>query len=121
MPADTIDITDTVEKMRLTFVEWGVGFVYGQEIAIPGMEWLALPVVSDIDKAIIRMVIEHLSKSVVMGGFFGNTALRKPAEAMDYVAAVNAVDQLSATATDDEYEKLTRAKMDAFRIAVSVT
>lgn len=110
-----------VEKSRQTFVEWGVLYLYGLEVAIPGMEWVALPIISTIDKAIIRAVLDSISKSMVMGAFFLNTAVRKASEAQDYVDAVNAKNSLPEDVSDEEYEKFERAEMAAFVAFATVT
>lgn len=119
--SDTIDITDLVEKTRSTFVDWAVLYVYGLEIAIPGMEWVALPILREIDQAIIRAVIDALSKSVVMMSFFMNTAIRKASQAKDYVDAVNAKNNLPPTASAEEYKKAEQNEIVLFRNFVMVT
>ena len=120
-PTGTIDITDTVEKLRQAWVDWGVAYVFGLEVAIPGWEWVALPIIADIDKAIIRAVLDSLSKSAEMGIFFLNTAIRKASQAKDFTDAVKAKNDLPTTATDEEYKKAEAAQMLAFRNFVMVS
>ncbi len=115
-----IDVTDIVEKARSTFVEWAVLYIFGLEVAIPGMEWVALPIVSTIDKEIIRLILTELSKSAVMGAFFLNTAIRKASEAADYVSAVDAKNSLPDDVSDEDYEKAERDEMAAFVLFATV-
>ncbi len=117
----TVDITNVVESMRSSFVTWAVAYVYGAEIAIPGMEWVALPVISDIDKEMIKVILDLLTKSVIMEAFFINTAVRKASQAADYIDTINAKKNLPTTATQEEYENAEKAEMAAFRNFVMVT
>lgn len=122
LATSTIDITDTVEKMRSAFVDWAVAFIYAEELAIPGLgPIIALPIIGDIDRLIIRMIVESLSKHVVMEAFFMNTAIRKAAQAGDFVDAANALGSAPKDISDDEYKKLEQARADAFRNFVMVT
>lgn len=116
-----IDITDLVEKTRSAFVDWAVAFVYAEEIAIPGMEWVALPVIAEIDRAIIKAIIDALSKAAVMQAFFVNTAIRKAAQAQDFVDASNALDSVPKDAPNDDYKKAELTRAAAFRNFVMVT
>ena len=109
-----VDVTDLVEKARSTWVTWATGYLFGLEAAIPGMEWVALPVISDIDKAILEAILDALSKSVVMEGFFINTAIRKASQAQDYLSAKNFKDSLPENVSDADFEKAERAEIDAF-------
>lgn len=118
---DTIDITDTVESMRQTWVTWAVAFIFAEEAAIPGMEWVALPVISTIDKEILKIILDALSKSAVMLAFFTNTAIRKASQAADYVAALDAKKALPPTATDEEYKNAEKKELVAFRNFVAVS
>lgn len=118
---DTIDITDLVEKTRSAFVDWAVLYVFGLEIAIPGLEWVAMPVIKDIDQAIIRLILDGLSKSAVMQSFFLNTALRKATQAGDFVKTSDDLFKLPEDVSDDVYEKYEAARMQAFRNFVVLT
>lgn len=113
--SETIDITQVVEDLRASFVEWGVAYVFGLETALPGLEWLALPVIKEIDKAIIRSVLDFISKAPIMQAFFMNTAIRKSGEAKDFTAAVEAKNALPPTASQEEIEDAERKQMAAFR------
>lgn len=119
--SDTIDITDLVEKTRSSFVDWAVAYLFGLEVAIPGMEWVALPIVSQIDQEVIRIVIDALSKSAEMLAFFTNTVMRKATQSQDFIDAVNYKDSLPANASDEEYAKAEASQMDAFRNFVALT
>lgn len=117
----TIDITNVVENLRQSFVNWGVAYVYGLEVAVPGLEWVALPVISELDKTAIQAILDLISKSVIMEAFFINTTIRKASQAQDYVSAVDAKNSLPPTATKDEYEAAEKAEMSAFRNFVLIT
>lgn len=117
----TIDITDLVEKTRSAFVDWAVTTIYAEEIATPGLEWVGLPVVKDIDQAILRAVLDALSKQAIMQAFFMNTTIRKASQAKDFLDALNAKNALPADATKEQYEQAERNQMDAFRRFVVVT
>jgi hypothetical protein len=118
---ETVDITNVVEKLRETFVTWAVGYIYGLEVGIPGMGWVALPILSSLDKAAIKEILNILTRSAVMEAFFLNTAVRKADQARDYVDAVTAKLSLPNTATQEEYKNAENAEMDAFRNFVSFT
>lgn len=116
-----IDITDLVEKTRSSFVDWAVLYVYGIEVAIPGMEWVGLPIVKDIDQEVLRLIIDGLSKSLVMGAFFMNTVMKKATDADDFIAAVAAIQNLPKDVSDEDFKKYRLAQMDAFRNFVALT
>ncbi len=111
----TVDITDVVEAMRSAFVTWGTAYIFGLEIAIPGMGWLALPIIGDLDRALVRALLNLLSKSVVLEAFFLNTAIRKNSQANDFINAVNLKNNLPATATEAEYAYAESLQIAAFR------
>lgn len=110
-----------MEKARSTFVEWGVTYLFGLELSTPGLSWLALPVISNIDKEVLRLVLTKLSESVVMEAFLMNTALRKASEAKDYIDAVNLKNSLPEDISDQEYEKYEKFEMDAFVAFASIS
>lgn len=114
-PKDTIDITNVVESLRKSFVEWGVAYVFGLQVALPGMGWLALPIISDLDRAIIRAILNALSLSAVMEAFFLSTAIRKASQAQDYISAVDSKNALPPTATNKEIKDAEEKEMVAFR------
>lgn len=120
-PTGTIDITSTVEAMRQSWVSWAVAFIFAEEVAIPGMEWVALPIVADIDKEVLKLILDALSKAAVMEAFFINTAIRKASQAADYVAAIDAKKKLPVNATEEEYKNAEKAEMLAFRNFVMVS
>jgi hypothetical protein len=114
--ADTVDITDLVEKTRSAFVDWAVAYVYGVEVAIPELgPIIELPVIKEADQEIIRLVVDSLSKSAIMLAFFTNTVLRKATQADDFVKAVNAKFNLPGDASNDDIQKAEAAQMVAFR------
>jgi hypothetical protein len=118
---DSIDITDLVEKARSTFVDWGVGFLLTEALAVPGLQWLAWPVISDVVKMVLRAILNRLSASVVMQAFFLNTAMRKAAQAKDYLEAVRLKQALPDDVDDEDYERAERAEIKAFAEFVTLT
>lgn len=121
-PSDgTIDITNIVEALRSSFVTWATAYIFGLEIATPGLEWMALPVISTLDQAVVKEILTLLTKAAVMEAFFMNTAIRKASQAQDYIDAVNAKINLPSTATFEEFTNAEKAEMDAFRNFVRVT
>lgn len=119
-PTGTIDITATVTAAQSAFVTWAVAFAYGEELLIPGLSWVALPIISDIDKEILREFFTAMASSIVMLGFFENTAIRKGLQAQDFLSATAAKNALPTTATDLEYKNAETAQMAAFRNFVMV-
>lgn len=117
----TIDITNVVESLRQAWVSWAVAFAYGAEIAIPGMAWVAAPVISDIDREALKLIFDALSKAEVQMAFFLNTAVRKASQAQDFVAAVGAKNSLPSIASDAEFAAAEHAQMVEFRNFVTVT
>lgn len=117
----TIDITDTVEKMRGTFVTWSIDYLYAAILSVPGLGWLGGFVFKLILNKILDWALTKLSESVVMGAFFENTIVRKNSQAHDYVQAIKFKNNLSPEVGDDEYEKAERAEIAAFDAFVSVT
>lgn len=120
-PNGTIDITNLVDSLQKSFVDWAVAYVYGLEIAIPGLEWTALPVISALDRALIRAIIDLLATSTVMQAFFVNTAIRKASQAADYVDAVTLKNSLPPTASEIEVQNAEKKAMAAFRNFVMVS
>lgn len=120
MIQNEIDITDLVEKMRLTFVTLETDAAFAALSSVSGMQWVTLPLVSDAVKALIRAIINPLSNRAVMGAFFLNTALRKASEAKEYIKAVNDKESLQDV-TDQEYEAAERAEIAAFNQFVRIT
>lgn len=119
----TIDITDAVEKLRSTFVDWAVAAAFTEELAaVPELApFLALPIVSDIDKAAIRAVLDWVTKKTEMQAFFFNTVIRKSAQAQDFIDAVNAVGDLPKDASDATYLQKEKARALAFSNFVRIT
>lgn len=120
-PSGTIDITNVVENLRQVWVSWAVAYVFGLEAAIPGMAWIALPVISDVDKELLKIVFDFVSKSAEMQVFFMNTAIRKASQAKDFTDAVKAKNSLPPTASPQEFADAEKAQILAFRNFVMVT
>lgn len=120
-PTGTVDVTNLVENLRSSFVKWGVAYVFGLELGVPALEWVGLPIIKDIDQAAIKMVLDFITKSAVMEAFFMNTAIRKAAQADDYVAAVNALLKLPPTTSEADYAQAEQNEILAFRNFVMVS
>jgi hypothetical protein len=119
--SDSIDITNLVDSMREDFVVWATNFIYLAEISIPAFSWVATPIVSDIDKDIVKAILESLSKSVVMLAFFENTAIKKVSQAKDYISTKTALKALPVTASAEEYADAEKKNITAFASFVSLT
>lgn len=120
-PTGTIDITNVVSSLQSTFVSWAVAYVYGLEIAVPGLEWVALPVISELDEAALKALFNMLAGSAIMVAFFLNTAIRKASQAQDYVDAITTKNNLPPNTSQDDYAKAEQAEMLAFRNFVMLT
>lgn len=107
--------------MRGTFVTWATTIVFAAAIAVPGLGWLAFPVVAPFVKAMINWGANVISKAAVMEAFFLNTSIRKAAQAQDYIDAVTAKNLLPETATFEEYYNAEKAEMLAFSDFVRLT
>lgn len=117
----TIDITDTVEKARVTWVKWSTRYIIEGASTVPWLSWLRLPVISQLFEFALGSVLEFLSKSAVMAAFFLNTTLRKASQARDFVSAVQAREALPKTATQKEYQDAEKLEMLAFSNFVRVS
>lgn len=115
----TIDITNLVDDLRETWVKWAVAFLYGEEIALPGMQWVALPLISDIDREVITLAMEALSKSALMLAEFTNNAVRKASQAQDFTNAKSALANMDPN--DPNYATAEQNEMAAFRNFVMLT
>jgi hypothetical protein len=120
-PTGTIDITNVVESLRTAWVSWAVAYVFGLEVAIPGMAWVALPVISNIDRELLKLAFDFVSKSAEMQVFFLNTAVRKASQAKDFTDTVAKKNALPPSATDQEYADAEKAEILAFRNFVSLS
>lgn len=118
---DTVDISDVVSKLQSTFVTWATAYVFGVEIAIPGLEWVALPIISTIDKDLLKEVFILVANAPVMQAFFLNTAIKKASEAQDYIFAIEAKNNLSSSATKEEILNAEKLEMATFRNFVLLT
>lgn len=114
----SIDITNLVENLRSSFVTWATAYIYGLEITVPGLEWVALPGLNIIDKAIITAILNLLTKSAVMEAFFLNTAVKKASQAEDYISAVVAKESLPLDASMEDYANAEAREISAFRTFV---
>lgn len=117
----TVDITDLVENMRSVFVQWASTYLWGLLIAVPGLGWIAAPILKVLFGAALKWLLTKLSQSAVMLAFFLNTAIRKASQASDFADAVKHRKSLPTNASEEEYEKAERAQMLAFNRFVRVT
>lgn len=116
-----IDITDLVAALEDGFVTWAVDALYAWTVSVPFFSWVALPVVSQIYRTVLRAIIAKLASLAAMQGFFYNTALNRASKAKDFVGAVNLVKSLPDSVTEVEYAKAERNKIDAFNSLVVIT
>lgn len=118
----TIDITSTVQDMQDTFIKWADDFVYAQLTAVTSLaSVVAIPIVKFFLGWFINWLITKLAGSTVMIAFFGNTAIRKASQAVDYTTAKAAVKNASPNLSDADYEALEDAEILAFNNFVMVT
>jgi hypothetical protein len=118
---DTVDITSLVANMQQTFVKAAVAVAYAAIIAVPGLSWLALPILSPILKEALSFVIGLLAKDAMLEAFFMNTAIRNASNAADYVNAVNAKNNLPPTATKQEILEAEQLEISTFNSFVIIT
>lgn len=117
----TIDITDTVEKMKETWVLAEKEALMAAILAIPGLGWIAFPIAKVLLGAAVHWTLTFLSNSGLMIAFFTNTVLRKASQAKDFTDAYSNKMNLPPTATDEEYEKAERIQIDKFNNFVRLT
>lgn len=117
----TIDITDLVEAMRATFVDWADTYLWGLIVALPGVGWVAAPICKAVFGYILKWILTKLSKSAVMLAMFMNTAMRKASQAHTFAQAVDFLNNLPTTASDEDYEKAEQNKIAAFERFVPVS
>jgi hypothetical protein len=110
----TVDITNLVSSMQSTFVTWATNLAFAAIVAVPGLSFLGLPVISSILRYALSWVIGKIAADAALEAFFLNTAVRNASNAQDYVDAINAKNSLSETATDAEYLVAEQNEMAAF-------
>lgn len=102
-PTGTIDITDLVEKIRQSWVTWGVAEVSAAVLGIPGIGGFLIFIFNWFGKPLVELVFNFISKRGVMLAFFLNTAVRKASQAKDFTDAVHAKNSLPDSATKEEF------------------
>lgn len=117
----TIDLTDTVEAVRSSFVSLGTAFLIEGASKVPYLMWLNFPIIKQIFQYSVKYFLGKLSEWTAMQAFFMNTTLRKQGQARDFIAAVAALNALPKTASKEEYANAEKARMVAFRNFVMVT
>lgn len=120
-PTGEVDITNVVSALESTFVTWAETFIFGEAIATPGLQWLALPIISTIFKWALSGILNLLAGEVVMGAFFLNTAIKNASQAKGYVDAVTAKESLPPTASDADYAIAEQKEIAAFKSLVTLT
>lgn len=118
----TIDLTETVDYMKSTFVTWAGNYLVTEMLASAALSWLGplAPFVASFIGRITRWIAEKLSNTSVMYAFFLNTAIRKPAQAKDYVKTVAAKNNLSPEVSDEVYKQAELDECAAFDRFVSL-
>ena len=112
-PTGTIDITNTVESIKTTFVTAATAYIYGLEVA--AVPEVGLPIISQLDQAAVKGILNALTGWALLEAFFLNTAIRKASQAQDYVEAITAKNALPPTASQEVYAKAEAAEIAAFR------
>jgi len=121
-PTGTIDITNTVESLKSSFITYATKIIMGAEATVPELAWMVTtPIVSSLDEFAIKEVVTVLANSVIMLAFFENTAIRKASQAEDFVAIVTAKNSLPSTASQEDFDNAEKNQMVAFRNFVMVT
>lgn len=88
--------------------------------SVQGLQWLRLPIIRDIAKKLVEIIIEGLSKRPTQLAFFTNTAIRKASQAADYITAVDQKESLGDV-SDEVYEKAELLEILTFSNLVRVT
>lgn len=117
----TVDITDLVNALESTFITLAVQVAYAAIIAVPGLQWLGLPVISSILNFSLNWIISLLANDAMLAAFFLNTAIVKASQAGDYIQAVENKNNLSPTATKEEYEQAEQAEISSFNALVIIS
>lgn len=117
----TIDITNVISSLKSSFLTWATGYVLAQELMIPGLQWLGLPIISYLNRALTKSVLNLLVNSTIMEAFFLNTAIKKASQAQDYIDTLNIKNNLPPTASNEEFENAEKREMAAFRNLVLLT
>ncbi len=118
--AADIDVTLLIEGLALAFKSWAVSYLVAVVAAVPGLSFLAWPIIGPIFAAIVGYLVGKLVETAVMQGFFMHTSIVKAAYAQDFINAVKAKANLPATASPEEFKNAELAQMDAFRRLVVV-
>lgn len=98
-----------------SFDAWAAGYVFAELVALPGMSWLGLPLISGLTLVVLEQIITILTRGPVMQGLFAAAAAVKAAEADAYAAAVAARRAVPPAAPKDDHAKAEAAELDAFR------
>lgn len=117
----SVDITDLVSKIKLTWIQFAMKGVMTIVRATPWLSWLGWPVISQIFEFFLERLITLIADGIEMEAFFFNTALRKANQAKDFIAAIQAKDALPQTASYKEFYEAEQRQMVAFRSLVVLT
>lgn len=112
--SNSIDVTAIAESMKGTFILLAVNLAYAELLTVPGLQWLGLPIISSLFKALLTKILTIVADAAIMEAFFIQTAMKKANQAGVYVDAVKRRDSLPPTATDEEYRHAEIYEMAAF-------
>lgn len=118
-PDGTLDITNAVEEGRAALSAWSVDWFYLKIATIPAIGGFLVAALKFFK--IGEWLFEDFTKQTVMVGMMGNTILRKPAQATEFVDAAHKLNNIPPEATDDEVEALERNKGQYFKNLVRLT
>lgn len=96
-------------------------YIMGLALAIPGLGPFLAFFLKTLGQPLLNWVLNKLSEWEVMQQFFLNTALRKASQAIDFVDAVNAYENLPKDASNEEVLAAEKSRMATFRSFVMVT
>lgn len=118
---DVIDITNLVSTMQATWIKWATKTIDTAVASNPSTSWLRWPVIGYLFNLIVELILTKLSNQAEMLAFFGDTAVRKASQAVDYINATAALKALPETISEADYAKAEQAEITSFRSFVTLT
>lgn len=119
--SSTIDITETVEYMRSSFVLTAQRYIMGLLFTLPGVGPIAGTLLKILMKPFLGWILDRLSTWAVMEAFFANTIMRKANQAIEYTDAIKFKKSLPPETSNDEYEKAELEEINKFNNLVLLT